>query len=108
MKLLYVLLVWLACLLPYLASGKQILSTFKPPKLLAWAVFVLLLTLSIWGLSADYGFVTGCLTVLAMLMCMWPALILSAAYLNDRLIVLSSSALLIFSLISLSGGYHGG
>lgn len=103
MSSLVVGMVWLGCLAPYLASKRQTLWRYKPPKVLAWLVFILMLGLSIFVSKTHYGFAAASLIVLAMVMCMWILLVLSASYLNGRLWLLSTVMVTVFSLISFTG-----
>lgn len=107
MKLLVVLMVWLGCLAPYLASKQNRLSQSHLPKSLAWVFFSVLQIAAVSLLQAPYGFASANLIVLTLLMCMWPVLVFSAPYFKQRTLLLSSVALSIFALISATGNFHG-
>ena len=106
MKLLITLTAWLGCLLPYLASQRQQLLAHPIPKTLAWLGFVISHAIAYWGLLAFFDPITAGLVWLMLLSCMWVAVILLASHMTQRALLVSVIAVVVFSLILVSGGNH--
>lgn len=106
MNVFVVITVWLGCLAPYQASQKNRLNNFQLPKFIAWGSFVALQSLSVGLLHSSYGFVSACLVVLALIMCMWPLLVLSSPYFKHKSIFLNAVAVIFFTLIALTGIFY--
>ena len=107
MKLLSVLLVWAACLLPYLNSPRQQLLMSCKPLMKAWVkpgiwlLFSGCLVLAVYCLSFSVSVLVASFIVLTMVMCMWITLILMSSHQSGRVAWVCSLVPGMYLLISL-------
>lgn len=89
LKFLAAIATWAGCLLPYLASRRQLLTDFTLPRPLAWSGFGVALALATLLLSSTYNVVSATLLASTCVMCVWPGLILAAPHLRSRPLLLN-------------------
>jgi Zn-dependent protease with chaperone function len=106
-KVIACLLVWLGCLLPYLASPKQVLTHYRPSKLQAWFGFVILLAISFFILGSVYSGIIAAIIMLVLVMCSWIITTLLAGHFSRQLIRVSLISAGLLSFITLVGGHYG-
>lgn len=103
LKISSILIVWFACLLPYLASERQTLLARSLPKSPAWFGFTLGVCVACYVLSNIYIPVIAAIIVLVEVMFIWVALVLIASHWSKQLFKVNAIAILILSLIALTG-----
>lgn len=99
-----ILLVWLACLLSYLASNQQRLLVRPLSKQYSWMSFALILGVAFYLLSTKYLVVVSGLILLIQVMCIWLVIVFSASHFPKKLVSLNLVVLLFFGLIALTAG----
>lgn len=102
-KLLAALMVCTGCLMTYLASNRQRLLAKPALRELAWITFAVLQAAAILLLASVYGPVAGALLVLVLVVCLWTGLVLAAAHLHGRPLLVGSLAAILSSLIMVTG-----
>lgn len=110
LKLLCFVSVCIACLMPYLASRRQVLlaASFdsRIQKTLLWCGFALFQLIAIWGFGQFYSLLVASLIVLALQMCVWVVIVVVSAHLPQRFALVCSIILGVGSIISLAGGVN--
>ena len=102
--LLAVLLIWLGCLVVFLASSRQKLLKKPLNRKLSWIAFAASLTLGSVLFSAEYGGVIAAIVVLTLVMVIWPLMVFSHGHLKMKLLPFScGGAALAVALVQLGG-----
>ena len=101
-------LLWLGCLLVFMASPHQKLCSKQVNKKFSWFVFTLLTSLSWLLFCAIYSMVIAAIVVLALIMAMWTAMILLHGHLKTKLLPFALVGGAIAILLVQLGGSHVG
>lgn len=81
---MYLLCVWLACLLAYLGSEKQQVLDKPLNKLSAWIGFLLLNAMACYQLVNQYAELSACVMLLVLVSLMWIIIVLSAPHVKTK------------------------
>lgn len=76
---------WLGCMLVFLASPHQKLTQKRPLKGISWGAFIFLTIISWLMFCAIYSMVIAAIVVLALVMTMWTAIVLVHGHVKTRL-----------------------
>lgn len=99
-----ILLVWIACMLPYLASKQQRLLVRPISKQFSWIGFALMLGVAFYLLTTKYLAVVSGLILLIQVMCIWLVIVFTASHFPKKLVSLNLVMMLLFGLIALTAG----
>jgi len=99
-------LLWLGCLMVFLASPHQKLTTRRPSRGYSWWVFVILTTSSWFLFCAIYSMVIAAIVVLTLVMTMWTAIVLVHGHVKTKLLPFAVGGSVISVVIVQLGGWH--
>ena len=79
------ILLWIGCVASYLTSNHQKLLSKPLHRQLGWSVFVLTVISSSYLIQQQQHWLSAIILVLCYLMLLWPLIMISQAYLKQRL-----------------------
>ncbi len=99
-----ILLVWLSCVLTFVSTKHQKLTSLKLSKWIVWGVFVTFNGSSWYMLTLDYPLVSAGLMVLSAVMMMWIAMVLAHGHLKLKLVPFTlTGAVISIGLVQMGG-----
>ena len=106
--ILAVTLLWLGCLIVFLASPHQKFIKKRLSQMVCWAIFTVLALVS-WFLYCNVfdGVIAG-LMVLSFVMIMWPTIVVAHAHCSLKLLAFTCCGAVIFSVIAQLGAVNVG
>lgn len=99
-------LLWLGCVLVFIASPHQKLTNRRPNKGISWGAFIVLTTISWLLFCAIYSVVIAAIVVLTLIMAMWAAMVLVHGHVKTKLIPFFICGSIVSITIVQLGGWH--
>jgi hypothetical protein len=96
-------ILWIGCLLVYVASPHQKLLERSLSKVVSYPVFITLIIISWLGFSQEHTPVIAGLVVLVLMMVMWPVIVFMVSHIKSQFMPYLVGGGLFFSLLSLLG-----
>ncbi len=97
---MYLLWVWMACLLAYLGSDKQQVLDKPFSKPLAWLGFIVFNSVACYQLIGQYAELSASLMLLTLIMMMWIVIVLSAPHIKAKGWRYCAAGSVIFALLA--------